>query len=132
MSSYFDDLDSKVTDLSKICNTPETFVTAVVALEEDVLRFVNLAIGDREFPDDLREKIQEKIAAYRLKDLSKEGAFQEKPVRYLVAMRENRLFSELHSVFHEVASRQHTAKFGLLFDNPESIVGQEKNSDGNE
>src|SRR5579863_5057713 len=122
MSSYFDDLSTKVADLSKICSSVDTFVDAVLKLEDDVVNTVNLATGDREFPDDLREKIQNLIAVFRLRDLTKPGELQQKAREWLVTMKDDRLFTELHSAFHVVASKRHMTRFGLLLDDPSGIV----------
>jgi hypothetical protein len=136
MSSYFDDLSTKVTDLSKICSSVDTFAEAVLKLEDDVVHTVNLATGDREFPEDLREKIQNLIALFRLRDLSKPGELLPKAKEWLVTMKEDRLFTELHSAFHVVASRRHVTRFGILFDDPAGIVRRrddfDENPDGDE
>lgn len=125
MSSYFDELELRVRALAQ-AETPETiqrnptaFIEALADLEAEVIKTVSLATGDREFPDDLREKIQGVIAVRRVRRWC---GWNEDARDWALTIKSSHLFSDLHSAFHEVASRGIKTRFGLLFDNPEGIV----------
>jgi hypothetical protein len=66
MSSYF---DAKSRALAEVAGADdETFLANLEAIEAALIADVNLATGDREFPDDLRERIQGLIATCRAFD----------------------------------------------------------------
>lgn len=129
MSSYFDDLNRELHTLFKKQTGLDDFRDPVASvkffidyrmLEEQVIKTVSFCTGDREFPDDLRERIQGIIAVKCV--FGGDGRGNKKNLDMLMAMRTSELFAQLHSAFHEVASRRVETRFGLLDDNPESIV----------
>ncbi len=121
MTSYFDDLTREVTELARTTASSAAFVVAVGALEARVCQEVSLVTGGREFPDDLRERIQTAIACCRVGFL---GGLppMDSAVHYLTATKSSLLLGELHSLFHAVASRRHMTRFGMLSDNPAGIL----------
>mgnify|MGYP001605286391 CR=1 FL=1 len=59
MSSYFDSLNAELRQLFEQGKVPPLFWSShYEPLEDRVVRTCSLVTGDREFPDDLREKIQ--------------------------------------------------------------------------
>lgn len=65
MTAYWDAIRHEVQEASRLPN--DAFVEAVMAIETRVIRIVSLTTGDREFPDDLRDKIQGIIAVHALR-----------------------------------------------------------------
>jgi hypothetical protein len=120
MTAYFDDLARQVRELDASLRDDEAFVREVTALENSVIHVVTLATGDREFPEELRERIQGIIALWKLdwEDLKLKAKARE----WLLNVRESRLFNELHRVFHDVARQKIKTRFGYLSDDPSGIV----------
>lgn len=56
MSSYFDNLSRAVYEAAQN-ESDESFLESVVQIEAGLYRDVTQLTGDREFPDDLRERI---------------------------------------------------------------------------
>jgi len=116
MSRYFDDL----VDAVRIVNDSDdvTFLRRVTDMEEIAQKDVPLLTGDREFPEDLRERILTAISTKSLR-LKHDGAGYFKPaLDRVLALRKSALLDELHSMFHEVAERRIQTRFGPLTDNP--------------
>jgi len=128
MSSYFDERQGWVGDIG-LGVTGEAFLNAVADIEDPVVEAVNLVTGDREFPEDLRQRIQGTIAIHALRPspgLEPSGRTKDR----VKACRLSTLLSTLHSDFHEVASRRVETRFGLLGDNPEDILKRRRQCDG--
>ena len=81
------------------------------------MRDVILCTGDREFPDELREKIMTVIAQKGVYVLSGLPPTEDACAQAL-AMRYSELIEDLHSAFHALASRRHKARWGLWSDSP--------------
>ena len=116
MTSYFDDLRTEVRTASKLSSTDGEFLAELEELEASAIADINLVTGDREFPDDLRERIQRLIAVGQTRLI--EG---QPPTRHRIEnlmMRRSHLLEELHSAFHEVGSRRIQTRFGILSDHP--------------
>ena len=139
MTSYFDDHTRAVSELSAGA-TDEEFLDLIEDIEQEVIREVSLATGDREFPDDLREKIQRLIARYRvtpvlnrpLGEHDRRGGDEKVARQTATATRTLPLLSELHSAFHAVGSRRHQTRFGLLSDNPAVILAARDDHDSDD
>ena len=116
MTAYWDGLEHDAATVYK--NTK--VVDSVIPYESEAIKTVSLATGDREFPDDLRQKIQGLIARWRLQFIT--GELQKESVEWLQAVSYSRLLQELHSAFHEVASRRVKTRFGMLSDSPSHIL----------
>ncbi len=109
MSSYFDE---KVSVIRQVENTSDgEFLKRVREIELIITREVSLCTGMRFFPDDLREKIQTCIVKYQARTGSRGES-------HTLIQRRSVLIDELHSLFHEVATRRIDTPFGLLTDNP--------------
>jgi len=115
MSSYFDKWDLEVAEIEN----DENFHSQLAAMEEPRLRQVNLVTGDREFPDDLREKIQNIVATWAF---SGPLPPTHRATEYASSCRNSQLSIELHSAFHEVARRRIETRFGMLSDSPSQIL----------
>jgi hypothetical protein len=114
MTAFFDTLRAKTQELPE-----DSFIDDLAALEDSVIATVNLATGDREFPDDLREKIQGLIALYRIHTPVIEN---KQAIEHASVLQKSQLFERLHSAFHELASRRVQTRFGVLLDSPSQIV----------
>ncbi len=123
MSSYFDSLAREVRESSERyfrCETGEPgFEADVIAIEQRLISDVTLCTGDREFPDDLRQKALGLIAQWHV-GVHASLKPRNKSLDWLRSLRSSRLVEEMHSLFHEVARRRIETRFGLLFDNPEA------------
>lgn len=116
MTSYFDDLRVEVREASKFATTDEEFLTSLEEIEARAIADINLVTGDREFPDDLREKIQGLIAVGQTKVIG--GCPPTHHREENMMMRCSHLLEELHSAFHAVGSRRIRTRFGFLTDHP--------------
>jgi hypothetical protein len=115
MTAYFDDRDRRISVEGK--GLPDDrFLLLVEEVEAEVIHQVNLLTGDREFPEDLRERFQRCIANKRCKTLP--GLPPTDARQYCLALRHSELLSYLHSLFHELAGRRIRTRHGLLFDSP--------------
>lgn len=131
MSSYFDTIMSEFRDISFL--PEEEFLARATEIETRVIREVSLTTGDKEFPADLREKIQTCIAVNAY-DYDKYATPQPRQRRipinesaknWLLTMRYSRMCEALHSLFHELAGRRIHHRFGgLFFDNPAAFLKQ--------
>ena len=122
MTAYFDDLSRQVRTLSEEIEDEDEFINAVAdEVEEGLIKTVSLATGDREFPYDLREKIQNVVALNRLK--GPDGTLWNGELLFHARIsRSSSLVENLHSAFHEVARRRVKTRFGVLLDDPSTIV----------
>jgi hypothetical protein len=112
MSSYFDTLRVETAEIFG----EEDFIEKLIDLEEKVIKEVNLVTGDREFPEDLREKIQTLIATKRMQWIG--GEMNGDAIAFAKAVGYSELISDLHSAFHAVASKRIKTRFGTLTDSP--------------
>lgn len=121
MTSYFDD---KVRDIhtyaEEACGDFGKVRDEVAAIELETIKEVVLVTGDREFPDDLREKIMGIIATQAVCEYILPPT--RKALEYLKATHESVLLESLHSAFHELGRRRIQTRFGLLSDHPRSIL----------
>lgn len=122
MTGYFDTAEREAAEAARAFG-----LDAVALVEERVIADVNLITGDREFPDDLRERIQGCIAVCRAKCPS---GIPTKGERYVEMVKRSKLLGELHSLFHEVARRRVRTRFGFLSDNPRASVVARDDHDG--
>lgn len=126
MSSYFDDAARKV---SGLCGqfSDTALVQEVAKVENEIIEQVNLDTGDREFPDDLREKIQGIIARWNVgypvrPDTIEAADWHREAWDWLHSVKSSRLIDDLHSAYHIVASRRIKTRFGVLYDSPRGNV----------
>ena len=76
--------------------------------------------GDREFPEDLREKMQGIIAVKRVQDICGVPPLQARQEAAIMKM--SPMIEDLHCAFHELGRRRSYARFGLLQDSPRQIL----------
>lgn len=117
MTAFFDDLAREVADLTDRYVDDASFLDALAQIEDDLRRVASLNSGDREFPDDLREKVQGVIAVNAVSGpLAPQFYVRQRMIA--AAARCSPLVGALHSVFHEVARRRVQARFGRWSDDP--------------
>lgn len=118
MSSYFDHWSADVRNAAMVATNDDDFLYLLVRQETARVQTINLVTGDREFPDDFRERIQAAIAIY--------GVSIDNPSPEIVkrarARRHSELCVRLHDDFHELASARIETRFGRLNDNPGFIL----------
>jgi hypothetical protein len=131
VTSFFDDRDRRVRDLSAgTSENSNAFLAGVQVIEAETIEIVRAAIGDREFPDELREEALGIIAKHAACDVGADTPFlQERAIEYVQSVRSSNLLSRLHSFFHKVASSRTQTRFGLLSDHPEYIVSRREAHD---
>ena len=118
MTSYFDDATREVSGLPE---DEPTFIAHLILIEQRVAHEASLVTGDREFPTDLREKIQGIVATKAIQP-SEGGLINERMRDFALVGRNSELLSDLHRAFHELAIRRVTTRFGLMFDSPTDIL----------
>ena len=123
MSSYFDSKVKMISDYSRDVNGDFGKLRERVETIEEVMGTeVSLVTGDREFPDDLREKIMGLLATQAVYEVVSDLPPTRKALEYLKATHTSVLLDSLHSVFHEVARRRIQTRFGMLSDSPTHIL----------
>lgn len=123
MSSYFDTLRVEMAEIFG----QDDFIERAIDLEEKVIKEVSLVTGDREFPEELREKIQTLIAQKRIKLLG--GEINEPARDFATAVGYSELLEDLHSAFHRVASERIKTRFGTLTDSPSANLVMREHHD---
>ena len=126
MSSYFDELNSEIaTAFGK--NKPDDFIEVLVKIEERMIKEVSLVTGDREFPEELREKVQTLISSKRIKLLG--GETNEHSKEFAESVGYSPLIQDMHSAFHAIGSKRIKTRFGVLCDSPSVILAMRKDHD---
>ena len=117
MSSYFDELNRKVAQAAEDHESDEDFLVELMVIEGDLYHDVTRFTGDREFPDDLRERI---MGMFAVKGVFQPGytPIPERAADYALATRSSLLVEDMHDFFHDVARRRVLTRFGLLSDHP--------------
>ena len=115
MTTYFDQLNRQIGAASERWRGDHgeaQFLLAVSLIEARAAR-ATMAITKLDgFPDDLKAKIARAI----------EKANTPESLGYRLATRSSDLISNLHSIFHEVATRKIETSFGVLSDDPEGTL----------
>jgi hypothetical protein len=123
MTSFFDDYDREVTEASQ--QDDKSFLSHLGSIEEGLIKWIYLCCGDRQFPADMRERIMGIIAVHRIElgcKCAPSEDTNDNAVEYAKATRSSKLVSELHSAFHKLASSRYKTRFGILGDNPKTII----------
>lgn len=129
MSSWFDKWDREVKTIEEQDDDAQ-FLTSLAAIEAPRIKAIQLVVGDREFPPDLREKIMGCIAQWAIGGLAEGTKPTTKAREWVLMMRSSEVSSRLHTLFHEVGNRRHQTRYGLLDDNPRSILLRRDEHDG--
>ncbi len=116
MTSYFDNAMTAINSISKSLSAEE-YLEEVGLVENLVIKDVLLNTGDKEFPDDLREKILNIIATQAVAPPSGLPPLRN-ACAYAVDCRTSGLISALHSAFHVLAGRRIETRFGRWTDSP--------------
>jgi len=130
MTAYWDDLKREVREASQLGN--DDFVETVIEIESRAIQAVTLVTGDREFPDELRQKVLNVIALNAIdygwhiygKHVREGDALKNERARaWLLTMRYSILIEELHSTFHLVAAQRAPNRYdGFFSDDPTSFL----------
>jgi len=120
MTAYFDEKMSKVSAAARLLDDEGEFLMAVEDVEEPMIREVSLLTGDREFPEDLRERMQSAIANRQVKLVPGQPPTRARQEAFV--MKESSLVTTLHSLFHELAGRRIRTRHGLLLDSPVAFL----------
>ena len=122
MSSYFDKASSEVREKAELFSG-EDFLDEILKIEQRVVYEVMLAIGDPEFPTDLRTVITGTISQYGiLPRVLRDSGFSSEGQIMAMALSHSYLIERLHDAFHDVAERKIQTRFGRLYDNPNQII----------
>jgi hypothetical protein len=128
MSSYFDEKSARVIEASGRFTDGEGFIQAVAEIEQEMIPDIVMVCGDRQFPEDLREKAMSLIANWHVGVHA--GLLPlNKAVEFTKCMRMSELVERMHSLFHEVASRRVRTRFGMLSDHPRDIIDRRDDYD---
>jgi len=127
MSSYFDEINREVRTIAQFTKEDsEAFLNELMRLEGHMKDDCLQLAGDRETPDDIRQKIIETIALHEIRYEGgeflgdKTGACEA--TRTAVACRYSQLVTEMHSLFHTIASQRIQTRYGIIMDNPAADV----------
>jgi hypothetical protein len=117
LTAYFDEKARAAREASDRFKLDEpAFLAALAEIERPMIHEVSLLTGDREFPEDLRERIQTAIAVYKIEQTP--SLPENRGPEWAHTMRESGLVERLHSLFHEVGGRRLKTRYGLIFDSP--------------
>lgn len=119
MTAYFDDVRKEVNAIDRGLDDL-AFATELAKIEARIAKDVSLCTGDREFPDDLRERIQRAIAIYQVG--RNDGLPPTQGQQESIMFRDSQMCERLHSLFHELASRRLRLRFGLVQDSPRGFL----------
>lgn len=125
MTTYFDEA---VRDVTTQAGLPDDeFLANLESVEARVCADVSLCVGDREFPDSMREKILGIIAVWQVRD---DGGVPTKGRQFALVSRTSFLLGELHGAFHRLAAGRVKTRFGMLTDDPEANLKMRACHDG--
>ena len=129
MSSYFDALAQEVAEAAERFESDDAFLAQLASIERQMFDTISLVTGDREFPDDLREKI---MSAFATRAVFSRGELPptEHTLDYVLSVRCSRLIDTVHDLFHDLARRRIQVRFGRLSDNPPMILALRDEHDG--
>ena len=116
MTRYFDEKNQMIRALPK-----DDFITDVFEIEMKVITDVEYAIGDREFPEDLREKILHIIFSKKIFNSGVSNVIEPKFNQYSIITSSSELIKELHKLWHDVGSSRINTRYGYLSDDPEDF-----------
>lgn len=131
MSSYFDAMSREVAQAAEDAEQNAVFLTALIDIEERLFREVTAITGDREFPEDLREKMLGVLvmqAVYQPGRLS----MPRKAVERALCCQSSRAVEDMHDLFHELARRRVETRFGRWNDSPTYNAALRDDHDGGE
>lgn len=119
MTAYF---DNRTRHVRELCEHGADARMVAEQVEAEVIRQVTLVCGDREFPDDMRERMMNAIAVLRLDGIGNVIPAAAQALETLEGSATSELVETLHELFHELARRRIQVRFGYLTDSPEDIL----------
>ncbi len=114
MTSFF---DSREREAANHLSSGDT--DSAISVEQEAIDIINQVISDPEFPSDLRAEAENAISIHKINSSPESRQWAD-------VMKMSKLLSDLHDIFHKLAERRVTTRFGLLRDNPEHILNQIK------
>lgn len=129
MSSYFDALVREVgLAADDAGENDEQFLAHVTEIEKRMFRDVTQISGDREFPDDLRERM---MGVFAVKSVYHPGKLEapERAIELVLRCRSSRCIEDMHDLHHELASRRIVTRFGILSDHPVNNLARRDEQD---
>jgi len=119
MSSYFDEFDAKVHDIRLAAGQDDSqFIKRLARAESSLITDCLEYAYDHETPTDIKEKI--------IKLINENEVIPERNcpgTEFALVCKRSKLSSELHSFFHEIASRRMKTRYtGFVNDNPGHLV----------
>lgn len=118
MSSYFDAMQREVCEAGERIEGDEEFLAAAAEIEGRLFRDVCAITGDREFPDELREKILGAFARRSIWVPEGSPSASERNRERVLGLRCSRVVEDIHDLFHDVARSRTLTRFGFLSDSP--------------
>lgn len=119
MTAFFDALQR---------NSGDTLET-VIETERKLKKLASLVIGDREFPDYLRQECLTTIAQNEIKNETFDFINEKNHQMYLI-LSHSRLVVALHSFWHKVGSSNIVTRYGKLTDDPKATLMDRDRIDG--
>lgn len=133
MTAYFDEMSRQIRHEFEICgDDDQQLLEAVMGIEAQLYRDVTAITGDREFPDDLREKMLGVLAVrcvFQPHDLPIPEKARE---RVLARVGYSRAVENMHDLFHDLARRGIATRFGRWNDDPSYCKVLRDEHDGEE
>lgn len=118
MTYYFDEAIREIKEKGGAQDGPG-FLCVVELVEARVLRDVLVLVRDRQFPSDLRLRIEDAVELWRANVARV----------YVQTLRLSRLLPELHELFHMLAVRRIEVRWGVLDDDPGAMMKARENYD---
>jgi hypothetical protein len=126
MSSYFDAADREVRTLSSAAGKDTgAFLTSLIEVEKRLIKDSLTFARDEQTPKVVRENLISAIADYQV--VFAGGEFVDGPgltdgTRMAAASRRSFLSTQLHSLWHQIASMRLQTRYGLVMDNPGTVA----------
>lgn len=125
MSSYFDSFDRQVSLLADQFRGGDdlAFLKAVQELESGMKRTCELFAGDKDTPEEVRQRIIRCVTTCRVYfDADMPGLGDSPANEYVAACRLSKMSQEMHRIFHDIARMHLKTRYGVVMDNPEAAV----------
>ena len=119
LDEYFNALQRRIRDVGE--ESDFDFLMVLTGAEEQLFHDVVAVIGDREFPDDLRQQM---LGVFTTKSLYRPHGLVMPRKAYVQAMQRHHSLAveEMHLLWRELASRKVETRFGVLDSNPTHLA----------
>lgn len=116
--SYFDEAEREVDEAHQRTTTDEAFLRRLAVLEREAWTIVSLCTGDREFPDDVRQKALEIAACQTVREIAPGIPPLASMIAHASRNRYSAMIANLGKLFRELEDRRVATRFGLLSRDP--------------